>query len=520
MPHLKKILLVRPPRYLWPVVNESDNYMMPLGLACLASMIQRNMPEVEVKIIDCPPLKIGWKSLADILRREAPDVVGAGEEALYHHEAVRLFTLAKQLNPQVVTVAGGHFFSWTVRDSLARYPIDYIVRFEGEATFLELMRVLRDDTGVDKVQGIAYKKGADIILNPLRPLIQNLDEFPIPAYGLMPMGDYSPFGYFWPQGATIEHGRGCVDKCSFCSLWTFWGEQKQADAESGVFNPVPRYRTKSVGRVLEEIDLLYNKYKRKYLIWADPTFNVDPHWTGEFCDGLIQRGYKDLFWWAFIRADLLVRDEKMGVLKKMVCAGLINAFIGLERADNRDLNAVDKNYNIEVCQEAFRILKEKYPSVHRQGTLLTGIRQEKKRSIFAMVDYALDAGVEFMILHPITPVPGTFVYQEAQAKGWIAEKDFSKYDWLQPVMSIENMSLKELGKWTKMASLKFLLSRWFEAIRGLLSPYIHRRRLYLWFMKIFIVGMLDDIKDTLMNRKKTKRFNRFLTMHKPAWYDD
>jgi len=520
MRDIKKILLVRPPRYLWPVVNESDNYMMPLGLPCLAAMIKLKMPDVEIKILDCPPLKIGWATLAQLLKREDPDVVGAGEEALYHHEAVRLFNLAKQQNPGVVTVAGGHFFSWTVRDSLVKYPIDYIVRFEGEHTFLELMQSLRDHAGVEKVKGIAYKNGADVILNPLRPMAHNLDELPVPAYDLMPMGSYSRFGYFWPQGATIEHGRGCIDTCNFCSLWTFWGEQKQADIENGILAPAPRYRTKSVARVLEEIDLLYNKYNRRYLIWADPTFNVDPDWTGAFCDGLIRRGYKDLYWWAFLRADLLVRDEKMGVLNKMVEAGLINAFIGLERSDDNDLKAMDKNYSVDVCKEAFSILKEKYPSVHRQGTLLTGIRNEQKRSIFAMVDYALNAGVEFMILHPVTPVPGTLLYQEACRNGWIVEKDFSKYDWLQPVMATANLSMQEVAALTQTASLKFILSRWFEAVRGLLSRHRYRRRLYRWFLLIFITGMWHDIKDSVMHRKKAKNSKRFLTLHKPDWYDN
>ena len=32
-----KILLIRPPRYLWPFINESDNFLLPLGLPCLAS---------------------------------------------------------------------------------------------------------------------------------------------------------------------------------------------------------------------------------------------------------------------------------------------------------------------------------------------------------------------------------------------------------------------------------------------------------------------------------------------------
>ena len=108
---MKKILLVRPPRCLWPFINESDNFLLPLGLPCIAAAIRKGFPNIEVKIIDCPPLKIGWRSLRNILQEENADIIGAGEEALYHQEAVRLFALAKEINPEVITIAGGQFFS-------------------------------------------------------------------------------------------------------------------------------------------------------------------------------------------------------------------------------------------------------------------------------------------------------------------------------------------------------------------------------------------------------------------------
>lgn len=515
-----KVVLVRPPRYLWPVVNESDNYMLPLGLPCLAAVIRDRMPDVEIKIIDCPPLKIGWKTLAELLREERPDVIGAGEEALYHHEAVRAFKLAKEINPKTITVAGGHFFSWTPKESLTNYPIDYIVRFEGEYTFLELLQGLRDKTDISKVRGLAYKRDGKVTLTPLRPLIENLDELPLPAYDLMPMGDYAPFGYFWPQGATIEHSRGCTDKCNFCSLWTFWGNHIKTNAEDGEFKVLPRYRSKSVERTLEEIDILYNKYNRRLLLWNDPTFNVDPKWSDEFCKKLIMRNYKDLYWWAFLRADFVVRDERLGVLEKMVRSGMINAFIGVERIEDSDYKQINKQYSKDLCREAFGILKKKYPQVHRQGTFLTGIRSENKKSLLDMVDYALEVGVEFMIFHPITPVPGTALYNEAIGQGWLEDKDFKNYNWLQPVMSAENLSLKELMKLTKEASLRFILARWRTAFCGLFSPLRYRRRLYLWFLSIFIKGMLEDIKETILHKKGPKGPSRFLRLNKPKWYDD
>ena len=162
----KKIILVRPPRYLWPFINESDNFLLPLGLPCIASAIREKLPHFEVKIIDCPPLKIGWSSLRKILTEEMPDFIGAGEEALYHHEAAKLFALAKEINPAMVTIAGGHFFSWMTEHSLAKFAIDIIVRFEGEATIVELLRTLENNADLTKVRGIAYKKEGRIMRCP------------------------------------------------------------------------------------------------------------------------------------------------------------------------------------------------------------------------------------------------------------------------------------------------------------------------------------------------------------------
>ncbi|MFA4989052.1 MAG: hypothetical protein WC572_05560, partial [Candidatus Omnitrophota bacterium] len=72
---INKVILIRPPRYLWPFINESDNLLLPLGLPCLAGEIRAKIPGVQIKIIDCPPLKIGWKSLEAILRQERPDMI-------------------------------------------------------------------------------------------------------------------------------------------------------------------------------------------------------------------------------------------------------------------------------------------------------------------------------------------------------------------------------------------------------------------------------------------------------------
>lgn len=517
---MKKVILVRPPRYLWPFINESDNFLLPLGLPCIAAAIRVRLPDAEVKIIDCPPLKIGWGTLRKILQKEKPDIVGAGEEALYHHEAVRLFKLAKEINPAIVTVAGGHFFSWMTDYSLTNFPIDIIVRFEGEETIVELIDASRNKTDLSKVKGIAYKNNGNIIKTSLRPLVEDLDTLPLPAYDLMPMGKYSPFGYLWPQSATLEHSRGCVDKCNFCSLWTFWGKHTRTDIEKGELEIMPKYRSKSVERTLEEVDIVYQRYNRRYIIWADPTFNVDSKWTDEFSERLLKRNYKDLYWWAFLRADYILRDERLGILEKMVKAGLTHPLIGIERACSEDLRKIGKSvYTRDLVKEVFLIFKKKYPRVFRQGTFITSLPFDTKESMLDLVKYAVEIDIDYPAFHPVAPVPGTYLYQEAKKADLLAEKDFKKYDWSTPVMhSYTGLSVEDFAKLNMELNKRYVLYRPHWLIRGLFSPYKHKRGLYWWFFINTLRMMFLELRDTVLGRGKLQGITGFMRLRKPAWY--
>ena len=506
---------------MWPFINESDNFLLPLGLPCIAAVIREAFPRMEVKIIDCPPLKIGWKSLKEILEREKPDIIGAGEEALYQHEAARLFNLAKEINPQVLTIAGGHFFSWMMEYGLTRYPIDIIVRFEGEETIVELIRVLEAGSDLAGVKGIAYKKDGIINQTPGRPLIENLDKLPLPAFDLMPMGKYSPFGYLWPQSVTLEHSRGCIDRCNFCSLWTFWGKHAKTDIENGKLDVTPRYRTKSVERTLEEIDIIYQKYNRRYIIWADPTFNLDPAWNDAFCEGLLKRNYKDLYWWAFLRADFASRDERLGILEKMVKAGLIHPLIGIERCCSADLKKIRKTgYSSELIKEVFMTFKRKYPQVFRQGTFVTCLPFDTRKSMLDLVKYAVEIDIDYPAFHPVAPVPGTYLYQEVKEKGILEEDDFSKFDWSTPILNSESgLSRAEFAKLNIELNKRYVLYRPHWLIRGLFSRHKHKRGLYWWFFITTLKVMFSEMVSIIFGRGKFKGITGFMYMKKPKWYD-
>jgi anaerobic magnesium-protoporphyrin IX monomethyl ester cyclase len=521
-----KILFVRSPRYLWPVINESDNFLMPLAYPCLAAVLKEKLENIEVKIIDCLPLKIGWKSLRRIMEKEKADIVAVGDETIYIHEGAKVLKMAKEIKPETITIGGGHFYSHMIEYSFNKYPLDYIVLYEGEYTLLELVKNIMKYNGkppyniLKKIKGIAFKnKDGKIIRTPPRPLIENLDELPMPAYELLPMNKYAPFGKLWPRSATVYHSRGCIGHCSFCSLWVQMGDHKIV---KGQHICTPRWRTKSVEKTLEEVETLYYKYKRKYLFWIDETWNVDPKWSEKFCEGVIERGIEQ-DWWLFLRSDFIIRDEKLGVMKKIVDAGLAHAFIGVERALDAQLKELDKgSYSREQTEDAWKILRIKYPHVFRQGTFVTGIRSETKETMLEQVRYAIKLGIDYPAFHTITPHPGTPLYEKAKKEKWIEVEDFSQFDWYTPVMSSQYLSRDEIAKLNVELNKIFVLMRPHWAVKGLFSRSKIRRSIYQWFLYVTVKMAFNMMKERLASKKTIEKwggFSAFMRLQKPKWYD-
>jgi len=508
---MKKVLLIRPPRYYWPFINEYDNFMLPQSLPCLAAALRAR--GITVRPIDCMPLKIGWKTLADIIKTEQPNIIGVGDsESLYANEAAKLVVMAKQINPAVTIIAGGAHFSNLTQESLRELPIDFIVKGEGEETLVELTRELDKKTPYfHKIKGIVFKEGDQIIETVPRPLMDNLDELPLPAYDLMPMNEYGKARFlFSPGGITIHHSRGCVSNCSFC-VW--WVQMAQRTIKDGKTVLSPRWRTKSVGRTIEEIELLYHAYHKRSLVFVDDSWNVDPAWNDEFAEIMIKKRIK-LKWFAFMRADFILRDEKLGIMEKLVKAGLSHVSIGAERASIEDLNNLGKQcYDTDTVKTAMHLLAKKYPQVFRQVTFIVGVRKETKETMLQQLTYAKQLRPDYPAFHSLTPVPGTKLWDEAKRNDWLEVTDFSFFDWSTPVMPSEYLSRYEIDKLLYILNKRYTTPLWL--LRGLLSRYPYKRNMYIWWV-IVVVKMAWDSIGRLVNPFRFKAYTRLI---KPRWYD-
>ncbi len=503
-----EVLLVAPPRLMWPYINAYDNFMVPQNLPCLAAYLRQH--KIKVKIIDCMPLKMGWRTLLKTIADLNPKIVAAGENhALFSTEVVKLFREVKKISKGIVTVAGGTHFSFLGEEYLISHPeIDFIVVGEGEETFLELCMTILNGGELSKVRGIIYRdENGKPTRTPPRPLIPNLDLLPMPAYDLLPMNRYGRSKFlFASHGSTIHHSRGCTSSCKFCG---FWIQMAKVEYKNGNYELRPAWRTKSPERTLEEVKYLADKFDRKFLVWVDDTFNTNPKWNDEFAELVLKSGIKTN-WYCFMRADYILRDEKLGIMEKLVRAGLIHISIGAERPYDEDLVELGKSfYTEEVLRECTKLIRRKYPKVFIQISFITGLMNDTKETFYDILKFAKELSPDYAAFHPLMPIPGTELWKEAKRKGYIKIHDFNLYDLVTPIMSTKYLTREEVDELTREITHKYVSLPWF--IKGILGGS-YRRRMYLWWLIV-------TLRITLISFLKLKLpFNEYQNLVYPQWY--
>ena len=500
-------------------MNEQDNYLLPQALVYLGAEARRNGHEVV--LLDCMPLKVGWKSLENKMRELKPRVVLAGDsETLYAHESGRVFQIAKSVSKDIFTVAGGVHFSHACEAAFSKYPIDAIVRGEGEVTLTELLRALDSGGDLTKVRGLALPDGqGGAIYTGHRELMENLDDLPFPAYDLMPMDCYGTARYlFSPGGVSIHHSRGCIGGCSFCACWLQMAKREGEPPDEKLF---PRWRTRSVEPVIDEMEVLSKKYGKNCLVFVDDTWNVDPKWNGKFAAELLRKKL-GINWFAFFRSDTLVRDEESGVLEKLIASGLTHVCIGLERASDEELDRLEKhNTNAELMLSFFPKLRKKYPALFLQTTFIVGLRHDTRESLDRLLNYVEKLNPDYPAFHPITPVPGTQLWKEAKEEGLLEIKDFARYDWMTPVMRTDAMTREELELKIWEMNKRYLNP--LRVARGIFSFHKYRRRMYVWWLMVSLRAFFDYILDRIFPSRSTSRktsLSEYVGLIRPKWYDN
>ena len=318
---------------------------------------------------------------------------------------------------------------------------------------------------------------------------------------------------------SIEHSRGCIDSCSFCILWRHMGESLNGDGAVRA-----RLRTKSPQRSFEEVHWLYRRFGRRTFGWVDPTFNASPAWSDGWAERMLaselvgpRRRARTLHT-AWLRADCVVRDERLGILEKLVRAGMHQVMIGVERDDPAGLAELNKRDNgPEICRQAFAIFRERYPQVYTIGTVIFGLPGDTAADLDRLIRCEYEMGMDYGFLMPLTPNPGTEVRARAVRGGYVENRDLASYNFHTPVCRTDALSLRQL----ESAYWRIMLGpgrrRIARALRQLLLERDRRKRR----VNRALLGRGTTIAVQSLLRAVFRPGDTQPTLYsrKPSWYD-
>jgi anaerobic magnesium-protoporphyrin IX monomethyl ester cyclase len=469
-----KILFVEPPKEVWFVMGE---YLPPpYGIIQLAAYLEKEGESADVEVLDCNAEHVDWDQLEKRIESSSPDVVASSSLATCNaYAVVRTLETAKKVNPHVVTVTGGQHFTATDEESLKEYScIDCIVRGEGERTLKDLVKNVKDKRSLRGVQGMSFRHGGNVVHNPPRPLIENLDELPYPGYHLV-KDSMSKYHFAAMTGrdvrfALIEGGRGCSHECTFCTQWRHW---------QGT------WRVKSPQRIADEMEFCHRNFGSEFIWLTDDNLGSGTR-IGDIADEIIKRRMPDVTWFVQARCDDIVRNRE--ALPKLRESGLNWVLLGVENSDPSTLQGFNKGITPDEAKTAVRLLKQN--GIFAHAMFIIGNRKDTAESIFRLRRFADELDPDFVLFGVLTPFPGTQVYEEARRNGWIEDVNWSHYDMVHAIMPTETLSTREVQEELYKCYRSFYGS-WSRRLEGLFSRDDLKRRVF-WYMATR--GIIDQLK--------------------------
>jgi len=424
-----KVCLISPP-YNSAVKSVVGVSSPPLGLAYIASMLRQNH---EVKIIDSNILNYTLEDVEKELQSFNPDIVGITSVTPSIYEAYKVAETAKKVNEDCTVVLGGPHATFMPKRTMEECKyIDVIVKGEGEETTKELIENIEKGASLNEVKGITFREENEIIDSEPRPFIKNIDEIPFPSRDLLPMHLYQVNGVKY---TTMLTSRGCPFKCSFCSSSRLFGGY---------------WRGRSPENVLEEMKIVYEKYRIRNIEFMDDTFTLNQERAEEICDGIIKEGW-DISWGASSRVDTLSKK----LVEKMKKAGCWILFLGIESGSQKILDTIGKRITLEQVKKAVKILKD--AEIQVLGSFIIGFLQDTTETIKETIKFAKSLNLDYAEFSILTPYPGTPIFDYAKKNNMLLTEDWSKYTAVEPIVKIAGASEREVKALFQKAYITFYL---------------------------------------------------------------
>ncbi len=463
---------------------KEPTYIYPIVPAQAATLLKKQ--GFQVKWLDCIAENISYSKFLQIIKDEKPDLIAMETKTPVIKQQWRIINDLKKLSTndyRLTTVLFGDHVTALPEESFQNSKVDFVLT-GGDYDFLllNLCQTLKDsqldtrykilDTNLEP--GIYYRDNQQIKNSGQFKLNHDLNSLPFIDRQLTKwqLYAYKNGNYRRRPGTYIMSGRDCWwGKCTFCS----WPQL------------YPEFRKRSVENVLSEIEQLVNNYPIKEIMDDSGTFPVGD-WLNSFSKGMIDKGLNSK-----VNLDCNLRFGAVSQegYKLMRKAGFRFLLFGIESANQKTLDRINKNLKVETIIESCRAARQAglYPHI----TLMFGYPwedySEAKKTLelgkwLLKKDYAYTMQATIVI-----PYPGTELFYQCKSKDQLCTLDWERYDMKEPIMKLD-FSPEELHKLVQgMYSVSFspeFILRKVLSIRDLTDIKYFGRA----FLKVF--GHLGD----------------------------
>ncbi len=425
------------PHELFPrqTAGSQINYWQPLGMLYIAAALRQAGHEVAF-------FNGAFLRQEEILRQVGefgPRFAGIYATAFGWNKAKQTATALKRLNPEIFTCAGGPYPIALQEQCLYECAhFDAAGTGEGELTVPEMVARLEAGRDLDGVLGVAFRRAAEIVKNPPRPLIEDLDSLPFPARELLGQADryLPPPGTYRRKPVTVLlTARGCDRNCLFC----FQIDRHRRAGVRGV-------RFRSIENVLAEIEhclaLGYREIK-----FLDDTLAADYDRALRLAREIKSRGL-DFSWFA----SACVNQVDEALLRAFKEAGCWAILFGGESGSQQNLNALRKGARLAQIRAAVRTAQA--VGLRVSVPFLFGIPGETYADGLRTIEFALELDPDLANFHALTAFPGTDLYDHHAEYGTLS-RDLTDYTYQGAAFTPYTMTREEIHALRQLGLRRF-----------------------------------------------------------------
>jgi len=452
------------------------NYWQPLGTLYVAAVLQREGHDVKF-------FNGAFMAHEQILREVkqfSPGFIGVYSTTFGWEKAKKTAGDLKRIFFGNVFICAGGPYPIALQEQCLEdgKSFDAIITGEGEFTTLEIINRLQAGKNLEGVLGVVYRDNENIIKNPPRPLIDDLDSLPFPARELL--GDVNkyippPATYRRKPVAVLITSRGCNRRCIYCF-------QIDKERKTGI-----RYR--SVENVMKEIEHCIKQGFRE-IKFIDDTLAADYDRAMKLAHE-IKRSGLDFTWFA----SACVNQVDKPLLQAFKDAGCWAILFGAESGIQKNLNTIRKGTTLEQIRNAVRWAKE--AGLRVSTPFMFGIPGETFEDGLQTIKFAVELNPDIANFHAITPFPGTYLYDNLEKYGAMSD-ELSDFTYQGAAFIPHTMTREEILELRQIAFRKFysrpffVLKKIFELrnMNDLLSALRSVRSLFWLWKKSGLFGRI------------------------------